>query len=241
MKSSLISKDLKTILANFGILTIISEDMDYLDAKDESTITYMPIDKVSRSLESGKDPWTATSRVAMKVGRFFNKILFIEDSKIENLANRFKTFYKISKGDFSEIFTIVHGEDIRFWYNVANYVPGGGSLNSSCMRGATTQLDLYVENPDVVKLLIMTENNKLSGRALMWTTDRGVYIDRPYCRYDTDQHMYKKYAEHFKYHSFYTRTGAIQARARLRKTYDSAHKPYLDSMQLNGRDITVFL
>lgn len=245
MKSVHLSEPLKGILTEFGIQSIISEDMEYIDVNDQDTITFTPIDKLGRIEESGKDPWK-TNRVPIKIGKFLNKSLCLNDASLENLVNRYKTLYKISKGDWSDIFTIVKGKDILYWYDVRNYVQGGGSLNGSCMRGVATtnpeKFDMYVENPDVCNLLIMKENNKLSARALLWRTDRGFYVDRCYCRYDNDQHLYKKYAEQNKYFSYYCRGLNTPLKVRLKKHYNDNQKPYLDTFcNHEGRDLTCVL
>jgi hypothetical protein len=240
MKTVLFSKDLKSLLNEFGISSLISDDIDYIDVNDVDTISFTPMDKIARIIESGRDPWK-TNRVPMKVGKFFKKSFVIEDSKLENLVNWYKTSYFMSKGEYDKIFKVVDGEDIKHWYNQKNYVQGGGSLNGSCMRGedAQNRLGLYTENPAVVKLLIMTDGDKLLSRALMWTTDRGIYIDRPYCRYDKDQMLYKKYAEVNGYYNYYARNSTpagVVLTARVRKNYQT--RPYLDSFQFNNKVLT---
>lgn len=58
--------------------------------------------------------------------------------------------------------------------------------------------DIYTENPDVCKLLILKldeSSEKILGRALVWTTNKGIYLDRPYCRFDDDIFLFYKYAE----------------------------------------------
>ena len=241
MKAANISPELKKILCEFGIGSIITTDMDYIDVNDIDTISFTPLDKVDRIKGDGRDPWK-TNRVPMKIGKFFNRILFIESSELENLVNWYKTSYYIAKGDFSKIFSIVEGEDVRHWYNVAHYVPGGGSLNASCMRmeDTTNRLGLYVENPNVIKLLIMTLGDKLLSRALMWTTNNGIYIDRPYCRFDKDQMLYKKFSEMNKYYNYYDRTSGqhrgITLSVKVKKHYEN--RPYLDSFGYNNKVLT---
>lgn len=239
MKSTKLSKDIKLILNDFGITNIISEDMDYIDVQDESTISYTPVSKLKRIEQQGNDPWK-TNRVNMKVGKFLNKTFIMDGSKLENLINQFKTTFYTSKGNYDKIFSIVEGEDIRHWYNEKNYVQGGGSLNGSCMRGENSQpkLNLYTENPNIVKLLIMKEGDKLLGRALLWTFGDKHYIDRPYVRYDKDQWLYKKYADHMNYYNYYARgyTGEVLT-VKTRKAYSVL--PYLDSIKYGDKLLTL--
>ena len=242
MKSVKISDTLKKILSEIGFYAIISDDIDYLDiGEDENSITYTPIDKINRLIERGLDPWT-NNRVSMRVGKFFNKVMFIKKAELENLVNWYKTIYFSSKGDFDKIFKIVKGEDIRYWYNQKNYVVGGGSLNASCMKGEESQnrLDLYVENPNFCSLLIMTSDDKLLSRALMWNTNNGIYIDRAYTRWDKDMILYKKYADSKKYYNYYDRNKGITLKINVGKSYEK-NLPYLDSFKLDGRKLTAII
>jgi len=244
MKSTKISEPLRKIFSDLGISMIISEELDYIDLGDDETfLTYTPLDKIKKMVEKEQDPWK-TNRVSMKIGKFFNKMFYIEGTQLENLVNWYKTIYSVYKGDYDKIFEVVEGEDIRHWYNEKNYVTGGGSLNNSCMRGESSQgrLDLYVENPNVCKLLIMKEGDRLAARSLMWTTDQGIYLDRTYCRYDKDQLLYKKYAEHMNYKSYYNRAGAgmgMSLKVVVKKTYKII--PYLDSFGLTGKTLTAYV
>lgn len=241
MKTSKISDNLKKILSNFGIFVIISDEIDYIDiGEDENSITYIPTNKIARLTEKELDPWI-NNRVCMKVGKFFNKIMLIEKQELENLVNWYKTIYFTIKGEYDKIFEVVQGEDIRFWYNEKNYVTGGGTLNGSCMRGYGSQdkLDLYVENPKICKLLIMKSEDKLLARALMWTTDNGIYIDRPYTRWDKDQILYKKYADFKNYYNYYDRNRRLELKAIAKKTYNNL--PYLDSFKMVGRTLTAIV
>lgn len=46
------------------------------------------------------------------------------------------------------------------------------TLGSSCMKNMSKEtFNIYVENPDSVKLLILTLDGKLLGRALVWKID----------------------------------------------------------------------
>lgn len=50
----------------------------------------------------------------------------------------------------------------------------------SCMAGETDLIQLYVDNPDVVKIVRVMSDGNLFGRALLWDTDQGKYLDRVY-------------------------------------------------------------
>lgn len=78
---------------------------------------------------------------------------------------------------------LVNGEAIRYWYHEDRYAENTGHLNASCMRYEKCQkyLDIYVRNPDVCQMLILTDqDDKLVGRALVWTSFNGIVMDRVY-------------------------------------------------------------
>jgi hypothetical protein len=232
-----ISKRLVNIFNNVGITLIISDDMNYLDIdeNDSSYITYITTDKLKEVENENGDPWKE-KRNRIKIGRFIKKMFFVDDKIIETISNQYKSHYYLETDQIEKIFEIVDGEDIRYWYNEKNYVPGGGTLNSSCMRGDGQQerLDLYVENPEIVKLLIMKSGNKLLARALMWQTDQGVYIDRAYCRFDKDHWLYIKYAEknNFKHYNMTTKP---RMNVMLKK--NTHNRPYLDTFRNNANKV----
>lgn len=110
-------------------------------------------------------------RNQVRIGKFINKLLNnkYKPKEIEEFVNLFKSYIKKA----SEVIKIVSGEEIRKWYNEKNYKSEFGSLGNSCMRLTRCQpyLDIYVKNPDVCQLLIMTVENKLVARALVWKLD----------------------------------------------------------------------
>lgn len=135
----------------------------------------------------------------MRVGRFLSRFLPVElkNSIMENIVNTYKSRYKIIKNDF--YFEIVKGEDIRKWYLYKNYVEGGGELSNSCMRHKRCQkfLDIYTDNSACQMLILKAnkEDNKILGRALIWDTDKGKFMDRIYTRYDSDKLLFIDYAK----------------------------------------------
>lgn len=69
-----------------------------------------------------------------------------------------------------------------------------------------------------------------------------VHLDRCYCRYDNDCHLYKKYADQNKYFNYYSRGLNIPLKVRLKKHYNDGQKPYLDSFRNHdGRDLSFTL
>lgn len=173
----------------------------YFDIGEKGdNITFLPIDKISR-LEKGENPYKSRFRQPMGIGKFIRLLQpTLKERQIELLNNSFKTNYEIVTG-VSDKLRLVSGEDVRFWYNVANYDTGGGILNSSCMKDARKgpEMQMFVDNPDVVQLLILTnENNKLIGRALIWRLVQPygeTYMDSIYTRFDKDSQLFQMYGK----------------------------------------------
>jgi len=237
MEIANVSHKLSGILNNMGITTVITHNMSYLDIDDdENHITFIPTDKVNMVKFKGGDVWV-DNRNKMKIGRFLKDILSIDDSTIENLVSQYITYYKIETGRIDEIFDIVDGKEIHRCYQKENYVPGGGSLWGSCMgNAAENRLEMYIKNPKKVKLLVIKQGNKISGRALMWTTDKGIYIDRPYCRYDKDLRLYQLYAEKMGFTHYYKNRND---RKTVKINVPRNH-PYLDTFKvINNKTIQI--
>lgn len=138
------------------------------------------------------------------VGRFVRRILDkagekVSDKDLEEFVNKYKSIIQIRKEAFLR-FKIVSEEDIRKFYSSENYESMDGSLGNSCMRYEKCQkyLDIYVRNPEQVKMIILVsrqDENKISGRALLWTDNLGRKImDRIYTNNSADETLFKEYA-----------------------------------------------
>ena len=110
------------------------------------------------------------------------------ESFIKEYASLFESDEKNTK--------IVEGDDIIYWYNEENYENGVGTLQNSCMRYERIGkfMKFYAINKDKIKLVILlSENNKLKSRALLWkldyindkTTDK-LFMDRIYYTNEKD-------------------------------------------------------
>lgn len=237
MEKTIISNKLSKIFSNIGINTLFVSDMFYIDIDTETNeyITYIPENKY-KLLKDNENPWKKY-RNKLKIGKFFNKIFYLENFQIENLSHQYKIYYNIEIDNVDDIFNIVSGEDIYFYYQTKNYVLGGGTLNNSCMNNASEdKLSFYINNPDKIKLLIIkNDNNKLLGRCLMWETNKGLYLDRAYCRYDKDIFLYKKYAEIKKMKSYYTNKTSLEINDL--KSINNNYLPYLDSFYIKDKKL----
>lgn len=93
---------------------------------------------------------------------------------------------------------IVSGEDIRKYYHADNYYSQSGYLGDSCMRYSSCQryLDLYVYNPNQIKLLVYLIDGKVGGRCLIWNDE---YSDVIYYNYEYIKIAIDKYCKEAGY------------------------------------------
>jgi len=104
-----------------------------------------------------------SSRNEIKIGKLVNKILKskFKDSDLEKFINLVKSSLE-KKQDFS----FLSGPDIYWGYSSNNYLSNKGTIGNSCMNDKA-YLELYVENKDACRLLVLMEDNKVVGRALV--------------------------------------------------------------------------
>jgi hypothetical protein len=144
------------------------------------------------------------SRNDVKLGRLINALLpgKYTPKDIEEFTNKFKASLSKQGEYFEEVF----GEDINHWYNADNYKEMSGQLGNSCMARKSGLFGIYTENPDVCKLLILVEDDKLIGRALVWKLNsisiygkypdqNSWFMDRQYTNKDSDVEKFKNYAK----------------------------------------------
>jgi hypothetical protein len=136
------------------------------------------------------------SRNQIKIGKliqtfFPNKY---NSQQIEEFTNKLKSLQSENSLKIEE----VSGEDIKKWYNESSYQNLDGSLGNSCMRYAKCEsyLDIYIKNPEVCKLVIVTEGGKLVARALVWKVHEVFewYMDRRYFSKEEFDQTLKDYA-----------------------------------------------
>lgn len=239
-----ISKKLQQLLVyvEFNINNFFG-DIDYVDVSSSpDTVTYIPGDRIAR-LDRNDDVWNNKYRQEMRIGKFLQILNpYTDKINLDRKINSYKSIYNgliLNKYKFS----MVQGEDIRKWYDERNYYPGAGSLNRSCMRKAMDKLDIYCENPDKVGLLIMLdEDNKLMGRALVWHVDEPnvVFMDRAYTVYQEDQQTFQNFAEEqgWKYWSGVLSNGLREkSYIFFNKNYGKPdYNPFMDTFQAFVRD-----
>lgn len=151
-----------------------------------------------------ENPWSLKdkARSDAKIAKLVNQIFpdKYTNKEVEEFTNLFKKV-----GDTASEFALVEGEDIRKWYNSDKYESDSGELGNSCMRyqKCGSYLDIYVENPEVCKLLILKseDGESIKGRVIIWKiTDIDIenveyYMDRIYAIDDATKLMFQQYAD----------------------------------------------
>ena len=160
----------------------------------------------SLNSQSGIGIWSG-KRPEVRMGSLFTKVLKdeglenIDQKGLESLVQILNTnLYQFS--DPSLKFQLVSGSDIQKYYHESKMAETKGTLGGSCMRHTrcSSYLGIYTENPDVCRLLILTnQSDNILGRALIWkaTTDDGQEIevmDRIYYISDEVKHKFLQYA-----------------------------------------------
>lgn len=186
----------KEILVNEG--SKIDNNVTFIDINeyDDNYLTFMPIDHaqklinlyhpgaddadVTKSFNLGTNDalwrnrrnsqvapvYNEGSRNSIKIGKFANKILKnkYKATDVEKFVNLFKSSSPYKR----ESIEIVDGKDIEYWYNEDNYLYKQGSLGASCMANKKGFFDIYTNNKENCKLVILKLGDKLVARALLW-------------------------------------------------------------------------
>jgi hypothetical protein len=166
---------------------------------DKGEITQTDVNHLFKEYDLG-----TKSRNDVKLGRLVNALLpgKYTSKDIEEFTNKFKASLSKQGEYFEEVF----GEDINHWYNADNYKEMSGTLGNSCMARKSGLFGIYTENPDVCKLLILVEDDKIIGRALVWKLSSikiygkdpaqdSWFMDRQYTIKDSDVEKFRNYAK----------------------------------------------
>ena len=156
------------------------------------------------------------------------------DRYVEIFVNNYKALYR--RAFNKELYTnieFVDGEDIRYWYLEKNYLLYEvGSLGKSCMRHDHCQqfLDIYVDNPNICKLMIYKVDDRISMRALLWTlSDGSMYLDRVYSNSEADAIILMNYAKEKGWRYFDTSVATPDIYIKTPLIY--AEYPYMDTFK----------
>lgn len=208
-------------------------NIDYIDISDNcENISYITKNRLDRIGDD--NPFTSPLRQTMRIGRFILTLNpYTDPISLEKKVNSYKAAYNNIIGNISE-FRMVKGYDIYKWYNEESYLEGTGTLNKSCMRNESDRLSLYARHPDKVSLLILVnEDEKLIGRALVWNVDEPdiIYKDRTYTIYPSDGARFEQYSTNRGWKS-YEQKNMQKMKVYLNyNTGEPDENPYMDTFR----------
>jgi len=206
----LVSEDLKDVLYqirdNSEIARLLLRERHNLETLIDNHVNYISFAKNDKSKLSYLSPdrfdsvdgnyWGSSKRFVVKPGGLIKK-LFKDMSEKE--VDKFTTLLRNIQNAPKYTFKVVKGEEIRNWYLYEKYADQSDSLGNSCMKhsGCQRYLDIYVQNPDIINMLIMLDREgMLMGRALLWNLPDVNIMDRIYTINDNDyQFQFKKWAD----------------------------------------------
>lgn len=175
-------------VANYLALHSDNTHADYVTRRGDM-LSYLPTWKPHLTSESGE--WRREGRQEAKPAKLARKLIAVPEGITPLTDKDFEIFATLIKSQsaadlgVAERFSLASGYDIKTWYSEFRHAGDDevGTLATSCMRHeyCETYFDIYTQNPEVVQLLILTNaEDKLIGRALVWTTENGVFMDRVY-------------------------------------------------------------
>jgi hypothetical protein len=135
------------------------------------------------------------NRSYIRIGRLIRKIFSdkFSDIEIENFVNQYKSILdsKILK------FQTWTGNDIIKGYSSNLYTHDGSRGNplmNSCMNDKSRIIEFYKYVP-VELLVLLNDEGHIYGRALIWKTDKGLFMDRVYTAFDSDYYKFINFAK----------------------------------------------
>lgn len=174
---------------------VTAEQFNYLTLV-KGELKYLPVNKELELADDGK--WSAKNRQGGKPAKVIRKGLTPLALKITTPKD-FEDFANLCKTNglgTSFTFERVNGEEIARTYDSDIYEGDEGPLTQSCMNGDSEYLNIYTKNESVVQMvrLIHNESGSLAGRALIWHTEEGVFMDRIYTTDDWMVELFKEWA-----------------------------------------------
>jgi hypothetical protein len=173
-------------------------DPDFVKSIGEPAVDTFAIN-ISTMLKNNEPDFWTQSRNPIKIGRFIRQVFpgKYSDVDIEKFVNAFKS----SDEKDLQKFILVEGEDIAKYYWHENYKEMAGDLGRSCMARKKF-FNIYTQNPEVCRLLVLLEDDKVIGRSLIWKLDRNngeseieYFMDRQYTIEQSDVIKFTNYAK----------------------------------------------
>ena len=240
------------------IENLVDNHINYISISnsDKTKISYLTSERSQNIISSspygeGADElWSSSRRFHVKPGAFISKIFKnIHPKEVENFSQLFRNV----QTKITSTFKVITGSDILDYYHYESYLSESGSLGNSCMKYDSCQdyLDLYTDNTDKISMLVMvTDDRRLIGRALLWSIDDVKIMDRIYTIDDeTYQYHFKKWADDngylYKKEQKWNNTLFFESKGKTiykeisfeLKSFEFNHYPYMDTFKfLNTND-----
>lgn len=226
-------------------LMIRTDEVNYLTLRDDGTISYLPKGKEHKVTDDGR--WARDGRQNGTAGKIIKKIMtpravkLFKDSEFTSFVNQ----YKAACDAECKEFVIRPNKDIPEIYCMERE-QGNAGLNDSCMNGDDNYLEIYAHCPHLRILTMMNKDGELAGRALLWTTEDGVLMDRVYVAKEHYYDMFLEYAEtngfirKVEYKSYRDKDRYVKEGNVFRKAYKIAtptefdYYPYIDTFTYGG-------
>lgn len=145
-----------------------------------------------------------------KCGKFF-EIVLKNLLNLRILEQELFIFISIVLGSYvfscilkNENLKIKKDENVTYYYDSQNHFKGTGSLSKSCMNDRLYDVEFYniIENVNIIA--VVNSSDKVLARALLWNTNKGLYLDRCYMVDDIFQAGFYQYVtEKYKIDYFY--------------------------------------
>ena len=174
-------------------------DPEFVKSIGEPAVDTFAIN-ISTMLKNNEPEFWTQSRNPIKIGRFIRQVFpgKYSDVDIEKFVNAFKGL----EDKINEKFILADGKDIKKYYWWENYKEMAGDLGKSCMARKKKYFKIYTKNPEVCRLLVLLEDDKVIGRALIWKLDRNdgpneieYFMDRQYTILQSDVLKFTNYAK----------------------------------------------
>lgn len=270
---SKVANDSRVAMYMLDTDNITNEFCNYITTRG-AMLSYLPNGREHKvNAETGR--WLRDGRQEMKPAKLARKLFMqkhldvLTDADFEVFGNKVRAYLGIvgdEDGEGRNIkLEVISGAKIRDAYHHSSYsyvLGDGTNLHGSCMRSTDAQdyFGIYEENSDVVQMLVAKDSeDKVLGRALLWTFDNGdkgmdtVYganiIEQVFKEWAIDNGYYYKSSQSCHHHTFDRFNGGSlsideykdkEHRRVILKNWDFDHYPYVDSLYLLGRDAGVY-
>ena len=228
-------------------LYVTNKNIDYLAHREDGTISFLPAGKEHKVNDAGR--WSREGRQNGKPAKVLRKVFtdralkLIKQSEFEKFGNQYKASFCVDGFEFK----LLPSSEIGNVYCHKPRHEGGASLNNSCMNGDRSYLGIYRDKQ--IQIITLWKEDKLAGRALVWTIDDKVIMDRIYvsCDYMYDMFigeaerngwyykvLYSSYESPTKFIN--TKTGETETLRLTVKleTEDQDQYPYIDTFRYGG-------